>query len=248
MKRIFTLLFLIMISATLTARDGKYVKKVFNSNNGLALNYAIIYPDSFNPEQKYPVLLFLHGSGERGDDNQRQLFHGGELMRTSDELANVIVIVPQCPLYSGWAYTSGYQGYPPTAIENPVEAAVKELIDSFIKLGFADDEHIYGTGLSMGGMGILDMAIRYPDYFAAIEPICGGINPQRCSEYKGHTAFRFFHGSDDTAVNPDGSRLANKALIEAGHESSLVEYPGVQHGSWHNAFAEPDYISWLLKH
>ncbi len=253
MKKIFTLsiLFLaslLMAATSAQARDGKYIQKVFISNNGLPLNYVILYPENFSPEQAYPVLVFLHGSGERGDDNQAQLIHGGELMRTSDELSNVIVIVPQCPLYSSWAFTSGYTGYPPTPIENPVEAAVKELIDSFIKLGFADKDRIYGTGLSMGGMGILDMAIRYPNYFAAIEPICGGINPNRCAEYKGRTAFRFFHGSDDTAVNPDGSRLANQALIDAGHESSLIEYPGVKHGSWHNAFAEPDFFSWLLKH
>ena len=247
MKKILILVFLIFVSATLPARDGKYVKKVFDARSGLALNYAILYPDNFNPEQKYPVLLFLHGSGERGDDNELQLFHGGELMRTTDELTNVIVIIPQCPVYSGWTFTGG-EGYPYAAVENPVEVAVKELVDSFIKLGFADQDRIYGTGLSMGGMGILDMAVRYSDYFAAIEPICGGINPQRCSEYKGRTAFRFFHGTDDTSVNPDGSRLANKALIEAGHESSIVEYPGVGHGSWHNAFAEPDFFSWLLKH
>jgi len=236
------------LCVSLSARDAKYVKKVFVSDEGLPLNYAIIYPDDFSPLSSYPVLVLLHGSGERGEDNEAQLFHGGELLRTSDELADVIVIVPQCPRYSSWTFTSGYEGYPPMTVVNPVEAAIKELIDSFVKLGFADSDHIYGTGLSMGGMGILDMALRYPDYFAAIEPICGGINPERCSAYKGRTAFRFFHGSDDTSVNPDGSRLANKALVEAGCESSLVEYPGVKHGSWHNAFAEPDFLSWLLKH
>lgn len=246
MKKVLFIVFLFCFAATLQAKDGKYVKRVFNAQNGLSLNYVILYPENFNPEQKYPVLLFLHGSGERGNDNESQLIHGGELMRTSDELANVIVIVPQCPLYATWTFTGG--AYPEESVENPVEAATKELIDSFIKLGFADSQRIYGTGLSMGGIGILDMAIRYPDYFAAIEPICGGVNPKRCSQYKGRTAFRFFHGSDDPAVNPDGSRLANKAFIEAGRESSLVEYPGVKHGSWNNAFAEPDFLSWLLKH
>ena len=249
MKRlIITITAVLLAASLLQARDGKYVQRVFVSDEGLALNYNVIYPDNFCPEKAYPVLVLLHGSGERGDDNQLQLFHGGELLRTSDELCEVIVIVPQCPTYTTWTFSIDWSGFPGETVTAPAESAVKQLIDSFIALGFADPEKIYGTGLSMGGMGILDMTLRYPDYFAAVEPICGNVNAERCSNYKGRTAFRFFHGTDDKAVDPNGSRNANAALQAAGIESSLVEYPGVGHGSWYNAFAEPDFISWLLKH
>lgn len=249
MKKIILAIAAVLLSAALLqAREGKYLQRVFVSDEGLALNYNILFPDNFDPAKAYPVLVLLHGSGERGDDNQLQLFHGGELLRTSDELSEVIVIVPQCPIYTTWTFSIKWAEFPDQTVVAPAESAVKQLIDNFIALGFADSQKIYGTGLSMGGMGILDMALRYPDYFAAIEPICGNVNPERCSRYKGRTAFRFFHGTDDTSVDPNGSRNANAALQAAGIESSIIEYPGVGHGSWHNAFAEPDFISWLLKH
>lgn len=253
MKRLIAIMALLtMVGSALFAQNREYTQKVFHATNGLDLPYRILYPENFDPTQQYAMLVFFHGSGERGNDNQMQTFHGGKLFAGAEELKNVIFIAPQCPWYDYWGPVSrednGKSYFPADApIQNSLEAA-KELMDSFIRLGFVDESHIYGTGLSMGGFGILDFTLRFPDYFAAVQPICGGVNIDRCKAYRGHTAFRFFHGLDDKAVDPANSINANEALKANGIDTELITYPGVGHGSWNNAFAEPDFLSWFFKH
>lgn len=253
MKRIFTVLALLMvISSALFAQEREYTKKVFHASNGLDLPYKILYPENFNPTSQYPMMVFLHGSGERGTDNEAQTFHGGKLFASSEELKDVIFIAPQCPWHDYWAPVNSDEGkvehFPRYAPITKALEAVKELMDSFINLGFVNTDRIYGTGLSMGGFGIFDLTMRYPDFFAAVEPICGGVNVYRCSDFDGRTAFRIFHGLADKAVDPNYSIQANDVLRSWGIDCELVTYPGVGHGSWNNAFAESDFISWLLKH
>lgn len=253
MKKIFSILALLAIAGSaLFAQNREFTKKVFHASNGLDLPYQILYPENFDPNAQYPMILFLHGSGERGNDNGMQTYHGGKLFTSAEELKGVIFIAPQCPWYDYWGPVSREDGgksyFPEDApIQNSLEAA-KELMDSFVRLGFVQTDKIYGTGLSMGGFGILDFALRFPDYFAAVQPICGGVNIDRCKAYRGHTAFRFFHGLDDKAVDPNNSINAHAVFTENGIKSELLTYPGVGHGSWNNAFAEPDFLSWFFKH
>lgn len=234
------------------AETRAYAKKTFKAQDGFELPYQVLYPENFDPTTQYPLLVFLHGSGERGDDNSLQTFHGGEMLASAPELEQVMVIVPQCPIYDTWAPKNssddGNREFPYKAPMRSPLKAVKELMDNMISLGFVNTDRIYGTGLSLGGFGILDFALRFPDFFAAVQPICGGTNIQRCEEYKGRTAFRFFHGLEDTAVAPENSIKGNEALQKAGAHSELVTYPGVKHGSWYNAFKEPDFLSWMLKY
>lgn len=233
-----------------------FLKKQFTTKSGYKLNYRVLYPLNYNPEQTYPVILFLHGAGERGSDNEAQLLHGGNMFASYENQAKypAIIIAPQCPEQKTWASykhpkdNDGKRFFPPAASITPEMSAVKELLDEYIAKGIVDTKRIYITGLSMGGMGTFDLVCRYPDLFAAASPICGGANYQRLANYKGRTAFSIYHGDSDRTVNVEWSRDAYKALQEAQAEVRYKEYPGVDHNSWDNAFAEPDYIGWMYQH
>lgn len=126
--------------------------------------------------------------------------------------------------------------------------AVKQLLDSYIAKGIVDTKRIYITGLSMGGMGTFDAVLRYPNFFAAATPICGGANHQRLSIFRGKTGFSIYHGEDDDVVNPKWSHEAYETLKKINADVRCKFYPGVKHNSWDNAFAEPDFLGWMFQH
>lgn len=230
-----------------------FLKKQFTTHDGYHLNYRVLYPRNYDSSRKYPVILFLHGAGERGSDNEAQLLHGGDMFASYENQTKyqAIILAPQCPAESSWAE---YQGedrkrfFPASASITKPLSAVKDLLDSYIALGKADAKRIYITGLSMGGMGTYDIVLRYPHLFAAATPICGGINLQRLANFKGKTAFSIYHGGSDSVVDPQFSRDARETLQKAGAEVRYKEYPGVDHNSWDNAFAEADYLGWMFQH
>lgn len=234
----------------------EFIDRTFISKSGQELPYKVIFPDNFNPAESYPVLLFLHGAGERGTDNDKQVAHGRNRFMTDPALRQVIFIAPQCPYEDYWVNivrpttpkerqnrTFPYQAPISSSLQ-----AVKELLDALISLGFVDEDRIYGAGISMGAMGILDMTMRYPDLFAAVQPICGGVNADRTKEFTGKTAFRFFHGLMDDIVLPKFAQENCAALKTAGAEAVIVEYPQANHNSWDPAFAEEDFFTWMFKH
>lgn len=232
-----------------------FLKKQFTAGNGYKLNYRVLYPQNYCPDQQYPVVLFLHGAGERGSDNEAQLVHGGNLFASYQSQTNfpAIIIAPQCPADQYWVdYTRPSDGkprsYPVSAPLTKPLNAVKELLDSYIAAGVADTKRIYITGLSMGGMGTFDLVCRYPDLFAAATPVCGAVNLERALKYKGKTVFSIYHGGADSVVDPQFSRDAFETLKKVGADVRYKEYPGVSHNSWDNAFAEPDYLSWMFSH
>lgn len=256
-KYVCLFVFLLFCSASLHAGDKlSFLKKQFTARSGYQLNYRVLYPEKYDPSRQYPVILFLHGAGERGSDNEAQLIHGGDLFASHATRSQypAIVIAPQCPTDKSWVtYTrpsanGEKRSFPPSAAITPEMAAVKELLDSYVDKGIVDTQRIYITGLSMGGMGTFDMVSRFPNLFAAAAPICGGANVQRLSHYKGRTAFSIYHGDSDRTVDVQFSRDAYQALQAAGAEVRYKEYPGVDHNSWDNAFAEPDYIGWMYQH
>mgnify|MGYP002624374584 CR=1 FL=1 len=254
MKRFVFLVVTLLMMACCSAPKREFAPKEFTASSGQVLPYRVIYPDNFDPLRQYPLLLFLHGAGERGSDNELQLVHGRDLFEGDPLLRDMIVVAPQCSEAGYWVRI--VRPVTPDEIAGrtfPYDAgisddllAVKELLDCFIALGYVDTDAVYGTGLSMGGMGVLDLMLRYPDFFAAIQPICGAANAQRCAEYKGRTRVRFFQGLDDPVVAPHFSQEDCEALGQAGVPVEYVGYPGVQHNSWDNAFAEKDFISWFI--
>lgn len=257
-RKEWMMLFICLIaSLNMYAGDkASFLKKQFTASSGYQLNYRILYPLDYSPEKQYPVILFLHGAGERGHDNEAQLRHGGDMFASYETQSRypAIIIAPQCPEGETWSpyihpsKNNGKRFFPYNAPATPAMKAVKEMVDTYIAKGIVDTKRIYITGLSMGGMGTFDAVLRYPNFFAAASPICGGTNLQRLENFKGKTAFSIYHGTDDDTVNPQWSRDAYATLQKIKADVRYKEYPGVKHNSWDNAFAEPDYLGWMFQH
>ncbi|MBO7268519.1 MAG: prolyl oligopeptidase family serine peptidase, partial [Bacteroidales bacterium] len=217
MKRgLFTLLVMFVASVMFgqTYQKGEFVAKA----TGDTLLYRYLAPENPKQGKKYPLVIFLHGSGERGNDNQAQLFHGGGqfLNPVNREKYPAHVVFPQCPAGVPGAYMPGLQTLVPADMPlnptiAPIIVTLMELIDSYIERPDVDADRVYIMGLSMGGIATFDIVARFPEKFAAAIPICGSVNPKRIVNTKG-VAWRIFHGDADAAVPVEGSREAYKAL------------------------------------
>jgi predicted peptidase len=233
-----------------------YEKKEF-VYNGNTLPYRILFPANYDKNKKYPLLLFLHGAGERGNDNEKQLIHGSKLFITEENRKNfpAIIILPQCPQESSWSVRKTDQSKQPPArvFDYSMEpnwplVAANELVKKFITEGSVDKSKVYITGLSMGGIGTFESVYRYPDMYAAALPICGGGDVKNYDKRIAKTAFWVFHGDADAVVNVKLSQEMVEKLKTLKAEVKYSEYPGVGHNSWDNAFAEKDFLSWMLQH
>ncbi|MEO6916293.1 MAG: prolyl oligopeptidase family serine peptidase [Chitinophagaceae bacterium] len=250
-------IFLLILIPNLACSQAVFEKKTF-SRDGSTLNYRIMYPENYSAQKKYPVLLFLHGSGERGSDNEAQLKHGGSLFLndTSRREFPAIVIFPQCPNDSAWSRISSrpdstslsgrridlrFQSTPTT----PAKLA-KLLLDSLITSNLADPKKMYVGGLSLGGFGTFDMIERYPDFFAAAVPICGGGDTTTADRFARKTSVWIFHGDADKSVDVKNSREYFAALKKRNADVKYTEYPGVGHNSWDNAFQDKTLLPWLI--
>ena len=227
-----------------------YEKENFVYEND-TLNYRILKPLNYNPNKQYPVHLFLHGSGERGNDNSSQLTHGGKLFlkKENREKYNSWVIFPQCSENDRWPSLSSDQWN--NSFDNKISKPNKSLglvirlMDEFIEKKQVDKHRIYVSGLSMGGMGTFEILFRRPNMFAAATPICGNGIPQLAKLYANKVPVWIFHGSDDNVVSPKYSLAMAKAIIEAGGSPKMTLYENTGHGSWNNAFAEKDFLKWI---
>ncbi len=234
---------------------GIYLKRTFSAEKG-NLNYRILYPKGFDRTKKYPLLLFLHGAGERGDDNEAQLTHGGELIKKGMNVHQSIAIFPQCPEENYWIdlletedRPDGIRDFEPDTKNPPSEAMAKviELMKIFTERNYVDKSRIYVAGLSMGGMGTFDLCWRMPDMFAAAIAVCGAGAPVKAFKFS-KLPIRIFHGEDDEIVSVEESLEMIAALEELGGNPEAFIYSDVNHNSWDNAFAESDFLSWLYKH
>jgi predicted peptidase len=232
-----------------------YQKKEFVSN-GHVLPYRILYPANYDQSKKYPLVLLLHGAGERGNDNEKQLVHGAKLFLEEKNRKNfpAIVVIPQCPEESFWAAVKIDRTKQPHKIEFDYQAepnwplvAANELVKQLAKEEAVDARRIYITGLSMGGMGTFESVFRYPGLYAAALPICGGGNPAVYDKRVKKTSFWVFHGAADAVVDVKLSREMVDRLNVLKVKVEYSEYPGVNHNSWDNAFAEPTYLSWMFQ-
>ncbi|MFM6948457.1 MAG: prolyl oligopeptidase family serine peptidase [Aquirufa sp.] len=255
MKKIFLLLTVLLCS--MGSLLAQFEKKEFATKDGNVLLYQILYPENYNPKVKYPVILFLHGAGERGNDNAAQLTHGSKLFldQKNREKYPAIVIFPQCPKESFWSSikidrAKASYSFDFTYNEKlnwPTQAAV-DLVKGLVKEKKADKKRLYIMGLSMGGMGTMEVVSRYPKMFAAAAPICGGADLSLVKKYAKKLPFWVFHGDADAVVPVDNSRKLVAALKELNADVKYSEYPGVNHNSWDNAFAEPEFLAWFFSH
>jgi predicted peptidase len=258
--RPFLLLFFLMSLNSNPAQakkpDTGFLDRVVNVH-GTAYKYQVFLPDTWNPHQKWPIILFLHGAGERGDDGLNQTDVGiGTAIRVDRSRFNAIVVMPQCRKNIWW-------------IQTPMDDVAMQSLDAATKEFHGDPAKTYLTGMSMGGYGSWFIAGKYPKRFAAMIVICGGIRPpdnalkntpglaklsppDQAQSYTnaaakvGKIPVWIFHGADDDIVPVTESQRMNAAMKALGGEVHYTEYPGVKHVSWDRAYDEPKLFPWLF--
>ena len=203
-----------------------------------------------NRLEKAAVILFLHGAGERGDDNSSQLLHGASqiLLYLKETKMKALLLFPQCPADQKWVDVPwGDKSHSmPVAPAAPLAKAVM-ILDQEAATPQVDPNRIYVVGLSMGGYGVWDIISRYPNRFAAAFAICGGADEAQ-AEFIKFTPVLFYHGDKDPAVPVERSRNINEALKKAGATNfRYVELPGVGHFSWNTAFRTRENWDWLFQ-
>lgn len=250
MKRALIIITL-LVCGCMAASGQEFERKVFKAEDGTELNYRLLTPEAGAKGEKFPLILFLHGAGERGSDNEKQLIWGSGMFLNPVNIEKypAFVLFPQCPEDGFWAYNLRPRSFLELQEEEQMPQifkAVKELVDLYADNPMVDKSRIYIMGLSMGAMGTFDMVARFPETFAAAIPICGHVQPERLKNIKG-VNFRIFHGDADTTVPVECSRNAYKALKEAGVNVEYIEIPGCGHDSWNPAFRRDDFMEWLFK-
>lgn len=252
MKKLLTLFFVLFMSAnSLEAQVDRFNAQQYVNEEGDTLNYRIAYPD-FSGSQSYPLLIFLHGAGERGDDNVSQLKWGVLNFVTDRWMKNykAIVIAPQLPAGMTWSNFEGQFRQDGRPLELGAEPSkplkmTMEVVDQIIENFNVDEDRIYITGLSMGGFGTWDALARWPDRFAAAIPVCGGGAPSTADRFA-HIPIWATHGADDPTVPAIMSRLMIQALQDAGGQPGYTEYPGVGHFAWLQTYDDQYMIDWLF--
>lgn len=231
---------------------GAFAKSVFTDEAGAELPYRLLLPPKYEESvQDYPLVLFLHGAGERGNDNEAQLVHGAQLFQDSLRNYPAIVVFPQCSADGYWVAVEGRgEAWRLPFYKEPAEdlARVMQLVKSLQDTYRVDTARMYLGGLSMGAFATFDLLARWPNAFAAAFAICGGSNPLLAPLYAPYTPLWIFHGDADTVVPVEMSREMYRALEQAGGQARYTEYRGVGHNSWEAAFAEPQFLEWLFAH
>lgn len=238
------------------AQDKSLFKKEIYVSGTDTLPYRILLPLNYDASKKYPLILVLHGAGERGNNNEAQLVHGSYLFLKDSvrEQFPAIVVFPQCPATSFWSnvkfkfdtatknrsFEFQSEGEPTIAMK-----LAQELLYKVIKDYPINKKQIYVGGLSMGGMGTFEIVRRNPKLFAAAFPICGGGAAATAPAMK-KVKWWVFHGDVDAVVPAAWSQEMVDALKVAGADVKYSLYPGVNHNSWDNAFAEPGLLPWLF--
>ena len=197
------------------------------------LDYLIYVPKDYEPSQKWPLVMFLHGAGERGDDLNAIKRHGLPMLAEQRDFP-FIIVSPQCSRRNFWASPSQLQ-------------VLNGLLDDVMATYSVDDDRVYLTGLSMGGMGAWAWAAANPERFAAVVPICGRGNPETGVKLKDMPIWAF-HGDADYTVPVKGSQEMVEAVNNAGGNAKLTIYPGVGHESWIQTYENPEVYEWMLSH
>ena len=257
MKKNLSCIFILSTSILYAQDWSAYQRKMYISSKGDSLPYRILFPENYDPAKKYQLILFLHGAGERGNDNEKQLIHGSKLFLDSANRKNfpAIVVFPQCPTGNYWgsvlvdrkqtplSLTFDYT-FPPTS----ALTSATELVQQIIREESVLSSQVYIMGLSMGGMGTYEILYRNPKLFAAAIPICGGGDIRKYGKKMKKIPFWIFHGGKDAVVDVRHSREMVARLKDLKADVKYTEYPDVNHNSWDYAFAEPELLKWLFSH
>lgn len=192
------------------------------------MNYLIALPKDYDQQEKWPLLLFLHGSGERGDDLELVKFHGPPKLIAAGKQFPMIVVSPQCPKGKAW---------------EPIELVA--LLDDLQQRYKVDPDRVYLTGLSMGGYGAWRLAWFAPDRFAAIAPICGK-GEVFWTKYFVHVPVWAFHGAKDAGEPVESTLSMIEGLKKNGGNPKVTIYPEAGHDAWTETYNNPEFYEWLL--
>ncbi len=244
------------LAAYARKRDTGFIDRT-TTIQGIQYKYQVFIPEDWTPHRKWPVILFLHGAGERGDDGLLETDVGiGTAIRTDRATFEAIIVMPQCEKKHWWML-------PP--MDELAMAALAEATREF----HGDPHRTYLNGLSMGGYGAWHLAQQHPGTFAALVVICGGIRPSATAQKAipalakvtppdspksyldaaqriGKVPVWIFHGADDKIVPVSESQRMSEAMKQIGAEVRYTEFPGVGHASWNKAYDEPTLFPWLF--
>ena len=221
---------LIVCGPPLHAED-RHFKQTYTRT--VDLNYRVYLPDGYadDASKRWPLILFLHGAGERGDDLDILERTGLPKLLKEGRRLPFVIVAPQCPAGGWWR-------------PDPLV----ELLDHVIAEYRVDSKRVYLTGLSMGGTGTWMLAAEYPERFAAIAPISGRSLPLRAEPLRSLPVW-VFHGDADPVVDFKFSEVQVEKLKAAGNERvKFTRYEGAGHGVWDQTYADPGLYEWFLSH
>jgi predicted peptidase len=224
-----------LLTVLLSTARGTQEAQVFEAEitKTVRMGYLLHLPANYDAGgTSYPLILFLHGSGRRGDDIEQVSGYAIPKIAEEQDDFPFIAVSPQCPAQSFW---------------QPELEAVEALMVDVIETYNVDESRICLTGNSMGGFGSWALAIRNPGLFAAVAPICGGGDPDTVAILKDVPVWNF-HGAKDAAVDPEQSQAMVDALEAAGGDVKYTLYPNLGHDSWTVTYANPELYEWFLSH
>ncbi len=247
---LLTLLVLCMVcSHTAKTQDGiQEFYQVDSLSNGY--KYRVLYPLAFDQDSSYALLVFLHGAGERGDNNEDQLKHVAHIFAQDSIRARypAIIIFPQCAAGDYWASVDDKRRRVKSSLDPTASMKnVITILDHFEKQAFVNKQRVHVAGLSMGGFGTFDLLSRFPNRFASAIAICGGADLLSVAKIM-QTPLRIYHGALDQVVPVENSRNIATALAKLNAPCRYIEYPDGMHDVWTRAMSEPDQIQWLFSH
>ena len=248
MKTTFSLLFALIavfpaMKAKAQTNDSSFTTATLDwkSSRTGELKYLLYLPPDYNKssDKKWPLMLFLHGAGERGTDVNRAAIHGPMSLVKQGTNFPFIIVAPQCPTDELWD-----------------NEPLLQLLDRITDEHSVDTNRVYLTGLSMGGYGTWRLGLGFPERFAALAPVCGGasmievIVPNWESGHRSQLMklpIWAFHGAKDDVVPPIESERLINALKKIGHKNiKLTVYPEAKHDSWKLTYSDPTFYEWLL--
>ena len=227
---------LVLSTAALHAQSpDRQAAEAFDSEVTLKVSYRYLLslPDGYQADnaKRWPLIIFLHGAGERGQELEMLKKHGPPKLIAAGQSIPAVVVSPQCA---------------PGTIWNP--HAVHALTQAMIGKHRVDPDRVYLTGLSMGGFGTWETAMEYPQTYAALIPICGGVGVRFImADRIKHIPEWIFHGAKDSVVSPAFSQQMHQILSKLGTPVQLTLYPEAQHDSWTATYNKPEVWAWLFK-
>jgi len=230
---IFSLIFIACSNSTIVnSQIGNQSKQNFQGvfKKNVSLNYLLYFPKNYSELEKHPLILFLHGAGERGDNLDLVKVHGPAKLVDQGKDFPFIIVSPQCPINKRWDV-------------NELVALLDEVVSKYK----VDESRIYVTGLSMGGNGTWRLASEIPNRIAAIVPICGWGDPF-AAMMMGKLPAWVFHGAKDQVVPLSSSEMMVETMKRIGAEIKFTIYPEANHDAWTETYNNPEVYEWLLKH